>query len=138
MRRQGVAVALAVALVLPSGCADHRVWAEERRVLIESGMSAEDVRRRLGAPARVFPVAPVPGVAEQTTEVWSYAYEPAPDVRDIANLVLAAGALILIVGARGGGSVGGGIGGRGSSYRFWVGFGADGRVRGVTNLEEVK
>ncbi len=75
--------------------------------------------------------------ADQTTEVWTYDIEGPPGPEDVAMFVLAAGALVLVVAAGGGG--GGSIkGGSFDRYRFRVGFGPDGRVRGVTDLEGVK
>jgi hypothetical protein len=136
------AAALAATL---AACSVNRDYAESRRVLVDVGMSGEEVRRAVGAPTRIVEVPSVPGVAEQTVRVWQYDVDRIPDASVILDLVLAAGALVLIgaMVAGGGGSglggvkVGGG-GGGGTRYRFWVGFGADGRVRGVTNLEKVR
>jgi hypothetical protein len=64
-----------------------------------------------------------------------------PDMGDAAEFALGAGALVVLSAATG----------RAAAppfpefllrakgrVSFWVGFGSDGRVRGVTNLEEVR
>ncbi|HEX7898274.1 MAG TPA: hypothetical protein VF950_10975 [Planctomycetota bacterium] len=130
MRRLAAVVAL-----LFAACSS-REYAESRRTLIEVGMSSVEVRERFGAPERVIRVATSSAAADQTTEVWECEIEAPPTPGHFAALVLAAGALVLVVAAGGGGSVGGGPGF--PRYRFWVGFGSDGRVRGVTKLEGVK
>jgi hypothetical protein len=126
-----------------AACSVSRDYAESRRVLVDVGMSGEEVRRAVGGPTRIVEVPSVPGVAEQTVLVWQYDIDRIPDASVILDLALAAGALVLVgaLAAGGGGSGLGGVkvgGGGGTRYRFWVGFGADGRVRGVTNLERVR
>ena len=125
----------AVVVLLFAACSS-RPYAEDRRALVEVGMPADEVRARIGAPERVIKVATSSAAADQTTEVWECEIEAPPTPGHFAALVLAAGALVLVVAAGGGGSVGGGP--AFPRYRFWVGFGPDGRVRGVTNLEGVK
>lgn len=134
MRRIGAVLTLAF-----GACSVSRDYAESRRTLVDVGMPADEVRSRLGGPARVIRVATASSAAEQTTEVWEYEIESPPGPGHFAALVLAAGALIAVAAvAKGGG--GGSISGGPSfpAYRFWIGFGPDGRVRGVTNLEKLK
>jgi len=133
------AAALAAAL---AACSVNRDYAESRRVLVDVGMSGDEVQRAVGAPTRKIPVPPTPGIQNQTVEVWQYEIDQIPDAGSVLELLLVAGALVLIVpavhggGAQSLGGVSAGGGGGGSRYRFWVGIGADGRVRGVTNLEK--
>jgi hypothetical protein len=130
------------ALALAMGaCAAGGDYAESRRVLVDVGMSQDEVRRAIGEPVRRVPIAPTPGIEAQTVEVWQYRFEPTSDIGTVLEVVVTAGALVLIVAAAaaGGGTGLGGVkgGGGDADYRFWVGFGPDGRVRGVTNLERV-
>lgn len=104
-------------------------------------MHADDVRARFGGPARTIKVATSSTAVDQTTEIWECEIEAPPGPGHFAALVLSAGALIAVtvVAAKGGGAVNFGGGGFDfPTYRFWVGFGPDGRVRGVTNLEKLK
>jgi hypothetical protein len=132
---------MALILLFSSGCAHPRVRQEEKRVLVDLGMSGQEVARRIGRPSKVFAVEPAPGIPDQTVEVWAYTMKIPPDMGDAAEFALGAGALVVL-----GAATGRGVAppfpefltrakGRCS---FWVGFGADGRVRGVTNLEEVR
>jgi hypothetical protein len=130
VRRLGFALAL-----LFAACSS-RPYAEERRALVEVRMTADVVRARIGNPGRVIRVATSSAAADQTTEVWECGIDAPPTAGELPALARAAGALVLVVAARGGGSMGGGSGS--PRYRFWVGFGADRRVRGVTHLEGVK
>ena len=130
MRRLGFSLAL-----LFAACSS-RQYAEDRRALVEVGMPADEVRARIGPPERVIRVATSSAAADQTTEVWECEIEAPPHAGHFVALVLSAGALVLVAASRGGGTVGGGF--DFPRYRFWVGFGPDGRVRGVTNLEGVK
>ena len=134
---RGWAAVLGLALLLPSGCCySTREQAEERRVLVDVGMTGQEVVRRIGRPSRVFPVAPEPGVADQTIEVWAYTMTPPPDLGDAAEFTLTAGALVaLCVVTKGRDTAVLNLGRRKGRCTFWVGFGADGKVRGVTNLE---
>jgi hypothetical protein len=135
------AIALGLALCFGLGCAHPRVRQEEKRVLVDVGMSGRDVAQRIGRPSKVFAVEPVAGAADQTVEVWAYTMKIPPDMGDAAEFALGAGALVVLGAATG----------RVSAppfpeflirakgrCSFWVGFGSDGRVRGVTNLEEVR
>lgn len=134
--------ALGLALLLScGGAAATRARSEERRVLVEVGMSGPEVVRHIGRPSKVFAVEPVPGVADQTVEVWAYTMKVPPDLGDVVEVGLAAGALVVLCAAtnRGDGNLLNAIRIRGKgSCSFWVGFGADGRVRGVTNLAEAR
>ena len=138
------ALAVAFLLLAPPGCVSQRRYAEERRTLIDVGMAGDEVRARIGRPWKVLPVATADGVADQTVEVWVYALTPPPGAAEIVGLVLVAGALIVAAGAGSGsgdflkGWSSGGGDSRSAKWRFWVGFGPDGRVRGVTNLEKSK
>lgn len=137
-RRASAAVALTVALL---GCGTTREQAEERRVLIDVGMTGKDVVQRIGRPTKMFAVNPAAGVADQTVEVWAYTITPPADLGDAAEFALTAGALVVLCVATEGrdSSVLNGIRiRRKGRCTFWVGFGSDGRVRGVTNLEELR
>lgn len=117
-----------------------RDQAEGMRTLIDVGITGREVVARIGRPSKVVPVAVAPGVTDQTVEVWSYTMTPPPDLGDAACFVISAGALVALSAANHGRNVGGvsfGKSGRGRCT-FWIGFGADGRVRGVTDLEEVR
>jgi hypothetical protein len=128
---------LAAFLTLTIAACSSRDVVEAQRILVDVGMTSDEVVRRLGAPERKIRVPSTSTAAEQTTEVWDYTLEGPPTPGDFIGLVLAAGALVLVVAAGGGG--GGGIhGGNFPTYRFYVGFGPDGRVRGVTRLEKLK
>ena len=110
------------------------------RTLIEVGMTGREVVGRIGRPSKIVPVAAAPGVTDQTVEVWSFTMVPPPDLGDAACFALSAGALVVVAAASHGKTAGGvsfGKSGRGRCT-FWIGFGADGRVRGVTDLEEVR
>lgn len=132
MRSLAPWVALAFA-----GCSVGRDYAESRRVLVEPGMAAAEVVKRVGEPTARLKVATASTSPDQTTEIWTYEIDGPPGPEDFVFLVLATGALVLVVASKGGG--GGGIhGGSFQHFRFRVGFGPDGRVRGVTNLEGVK
>jgi hypothetical protein len=132
---------LALGLLVSTACGTPRERAEERRVLVEVGMTGLDVQRHIGRPAKVFAIDPSPGVADQTVEVWAYTYKPPADLGDAVEVGVTAGALVVLCIATEGrdSSFLGGIRLRNKGRcAFWVGFGADGRVRGVTNLEEVR
>lgn len=132
MRRFVPAVVLAFA-----ACSHAREQAESRRVLVQPGMPADEVVRRIGPPGHKLKVATASGAADQTTEVWTFEIEGPPSVGDFMEVVLAAGALVLVVATRSSG--GGGIrGGDFPRHRFRVGFGPDGRVRAVTDLEALE
>jgi hypothetical protein len=122
------------------GCGTPRHEAEERRVLVEVGMTGKDVVQRLGRPTKMFAVTPAAGTTDQTVEVWSYTYKAPADLGDAVEFGVTAGALVLFcVASQGRDTTGlGGIRIRRSRCSFWVGFGSDGRVRGVTNLEEAR
>lgn len=131
--------ALLVLLVL-TGCASARVQMEDKRVLVDVGMSGQEVVRRIGRPSKVFPVAGASREADQTVEVWAYTMRPPPELDDAVEFGLSAGALVLLaVATQSNDSAVLNIRTRGRGRcTFWVGFGPDGRVRGVTNLEEVR
>ena len=137
MRRTFAAV-LALSML---SCGPTREQHEERRVLVDVGMTAREVVNKIGRPTRVTPVAAVAGVEDQTIEVWAYSIKPPPDVGDAAEFVLLSGALVVLTAATRGNvsdptqEILKGPRGKGRCT-FWVGFGADGRVRGVTNLEQ--
>jgi hypothetical protein len=102
--RRSCALALAAALLAPSGCVSQKRYAEERRVLIDIGMSGDEVRSLIGKPWRIMPVATAAGVAEQTVEVWAYALNPGPHPAEAAvGLVRVAGVLFLVAAGGGGG-----------------------------------
>lgn len=127
--------------VLLSACASTRTKSEEHRVLVEVGMTAKELRSRIGAPAKAFAIAPTPGVEDQTVEVWEYSMTPPPGFEDAAQIALAAGALVVFTVATNGRDTTGLQGFHltpKSRFTFWVGFGSDGRVRGVTNLRELR
>ncbi|HVE42385.1 MAG TPA: hypothetical protein VNM14_21050 [Planctomycetota bacterium] len=128
-------------LLISSGCAHPRVRQEEKRVLVDVGMTGREVSQRIGRPSKVFAVEPVPGAKDQTVEVWAYTMKIPPDLGDAAEFAIGAGALVVLSAATG----------RVDAppfpefllrakgrCSFWVGFGSDGRVRGVTNLEELR
>jgi len=110
-------------------------------VLVEVGMTAREVVNRIGRPDRINSVAAVPGVQDQTVVVWVYTINPPPDLGDTAEFALGAGALVAFTAATGRGDplqpILNGPRGKGRCT-FWVGFGSDGRVRGVTNLEQAR
>jgi hypothetical protein len=129
----------AVLLLLCAGCGTTREQAEARRVLVDVGMTGKEVVNRLGRPSKVFPLEPAPGVADQTVEVWAYTIKPPPDLGDVVDFGLTAGALVVFCVASNGRdtTLFGSLRIRGKSRcSFWVGFGSDGKVRGVTNLTE--
>jgi hypothetical protein len=134
---QGWGAALALTILL-SACGPSRQQAEDRRVLVEVGMSGQDVVRSIGRPTRIFPLEPAAGVADQTVEVWAYTIKPPPDLGDVTDFALTTGALVVLCVASQGRDPGfGSLRIRGKSrVTFWVGFGSDGKVRGVTNLQE--
>src|SRR5581483_4298642 len=135
------ATAIGFLILLLSGCSSTRERAEERRVLVEVGMTGREVQQRIGRPSKVFSVEPAPGIADQTVEVWAYTMKIPPDLGDAVTVGLNAGALVILcVATKGNDSTllnAIKIPNKGRCA-FWVGFGADGRVRGVTNLEEVR
>jgi len=104
-------------------------------------MTSREVVNRIGRPNRVTPVAAAEGVKDQTVEVWVYTIKPPPDLGDAAEFALGAGALVVLSAATGRGDpiqpILNGPRGKGRCT-FWVGFGSDGRVRGVTNLEQAR
>jgi len=104
-------------------------------------MTGRDVVDRIGRPTRVFPVVRTPQVTDQTIEVWAYILKAPPDLGDAAEFAIAAGALVVFAVATKGNDTHG-IGGFGQTNKgrctFWVGFGPDGRVRGVTDLDVVR
>lgn len=131
-----VVVAFGASLLF-RGCASGPGPAEDRRVLVEPGMTGEEVRAKIGPPGRILRLDPAPNIEQQTVEVWTYAYAPGPSAGEVA-LSIAGSALVVVAIAAGGncGVTGGGP--RGPLYRFAVGFGRDGRVRGVTELEKLR
>ena len=141
MEQQWGAALLGLTLLLSAGCGSTRQQAEERRVLVDVGMTGREVVQRIGRPSKVFPLDAAPGVADQTVEVWAYTMKPPPDLGDAAEFALTAGALVIFcVATEGRDTTGLGslrIRGKGRCT-FWVGFGSDGKVRGVTNLEETR
>ena len=100
-------------------------------------MTADEVRQSIGGPQSSQRLSPVAGVEDQTVEVWLYTYTPGPSAGEVALGVVAA-ALVVALVAAGGGAGGGGGGGGSDTWRFVVGFGPDGRVRGVSGLEKVR
>jgi hypothetical protein len=135
-------VRFAFALLLAlAGCGPHRDQLEDRRVLIDVGMTAREVVAKIGRPTRVTPIAPAEGVQDQTIEVWAYSIKPPPDLGDAAEFVLLSGALVVLSAATRTGDpikpILDGPRGKGRCT-FWVGFGADGKVRGVTKLEQAR
>jgi hypothetical protein len=122
-----------------AACGTTRQQAEERRVLVDVGMTGKEVVNRLGRPSKVFHLEPAPNVTDQTVEVWAYTIKPPPDLGDVVDFGLTAGALVVFCVASNGRDTTG-IGSlriRGKARcSFWVGFGSDGKVRGVTNLTE--
>ena len=129
-------LALASMSLIPCGCSSTQARAEERRVLVEVGMTGRDVQQRIGRPTKSFSVEPAPGVTDQTVEVWAYTMKIPPDLGDVVEFGLSAGALVVLCVATEGrdSSVLNGIKIRNKGRcAFWVGFGPDGRVRGVTN-----
>lgn len=104
-------------------------------------MTGREVINRIGQPAKAFPVAPAGQSPDQTVEVWAYSLKVPPDFGDAAEFVVDAGAIaILIVASRGNDLADiGKLGPRSKGFcTFWVGFGADGKVRGVTTVEMTK
>ena len=134
--------AFAVLLILAS-CGPTRDEHEERRTLVDVGMTARQVVEKIGRPTRVTPIVAAAGVEDQTVEVWAYSIKPPPDLGDAAEFVLLSGALVVLTAATRGNSndpvqeILKGPRGKGRCT-FWVGFGADGKVRGVTNLEQAR
>jgi len=127
--------------LIAASCGSTRDQLEERRVLIDVGMTAREVVSRIGRPDRVSPIAAASGVQDQTVEVWAYTIKPPPDLGDAAEFVLLSGALVVLTAATRTGDPVQEIlkGPRGKGRcTFWVGFGADGKVRGVTNLEQAR
>ena len=127
--------------LIAASCGSTRDQLEERRVLIDVGMTAREVVSRIGRPDRVSPIAAASGVQDQTVEVWAYTIKPPPDLCDAAEFVLLSGALVVLTAATRTGDPVQEIlkGPRGKGRcTFWVGFGADGKVRGVTNLEQAR
>jgi len=131
----------ALGLLAALGCSTARAArdrAEGRRVLVEVGMTGRDVQGRIGNPAKVYPVPATPGVEAQTVQVWEYTLKPPPGWEDAAEFVVASGAVAVVFVASKGNSLNG-VGGFAPSNRgtctFWIGFGPDGKVRGVTPLE---
>ena len=135
------AIALCLSMLISMGCASTRERAEERRVLVDVGMTGRDVQQRIGRPSKVFTVDPVPGATDQTVEVWAYTMKIPPDLGDAVEFAVTAGALVVLCVAtnKGDSTLLNGVWIRGKGRcTFWVGFGADGRVRGVTNLQEAR
>jgi hypothetical protein len=128
---------LGLLFLVSAGCGTTREQAEERRVLVEVGMTGREVVGRIGRPSKVFPLDPAPGVADQTVEVWAYTMKPPPDLDSMAEFTLSAGALVILCVASNGRDTSGfgSLRIRGKPCSFWVGFGPDGKVRGVTNLQ---
>lgn len=136
MRLRGFGCLLMAGSVLTSACAGGRTAGEERRVLVQPGMTAEEVRKAIGGPERTHRLDVVSGVQDQTVEVWSYVYATPPNAAEVTLEVVAAALVVVALAA---GFRGGGGGGKSDpKWRFVVGFGPDGRVRGVSNLEKVK
>jgi hypothetical protein len=136
-----VRLAFALLGLLLSSCGPTRDQLEDRRVLVDVGMTARQVVDKIGRPTRVTPIAAAAGIQEQTVEVWAYSIKPPPDLGDAAEFVLLSGTLVALSAATGTGDpikpILNGPRGKGRCT-FWVGFGADGRVRGVTNLEQAR
>lgn len=136
--RHAFAAVLALTAV---SCGTTREELEDRRVLVDVGMTAREVVDRIGRPTRITPVAAAPEVKDQTVFVWAYSIKPPPDLGDAAEFVLLSGTLVVLTAATGRGDpiqpILNGPRGKGRCT-FWVGFGADGRVRGVTNLEQAR
>jgi hypothetical protein len=128
-------------LLALSSCGPSRDQLEERRVLVDVGMTAREVVAKIGRPTRVTPIAAAEGVPDQTVEVWAYSIKPPPDLGDAAEFVLLSGTLVVLCAATRTGDplqpILNGPRGKGRCT-FWVGFGADGKVRGVTNLEQAR
>jgi len=120
-----------------AACSHAREHAESRRVLVQPGMSTDEVVHRVGPPVHRLRVATTSATPDQTTEVWTFEIEGPPSVGEVAGMVLAAGVLVMVIAAGAGGG-GGGRGGSPALHRFRVGFGPDGRVRAVTDLETLK
>ena len=135
---QGWGVVTGLPLLFFAACGPTREQAEARRVLVDVGMTGQDVVRSIGRPTKVFPLDPAPGVKDQTVEVWAYTIKPPPDLGDVTDFAVTTGALVVLCVASQGRDPGfGSLRIRGKSrVTFWVGFGTDGKVRGVTNLQE--
>lgn len=107
--------------------------------MIDVGMSARDVVARIGRPTKIVPVAGASGAGDQTVEVWSYTLVPPIDLGDAACFALSGGALIALSVATNGRNIGNvELKSHKGRCSFWIGFGADGKVRGVTDLQEVR
>jgi hypothetical protein len=146
MLSRSAALLLAVCVLdQATGCASGAQKAHEAWSQLAPGMTRDEVRHRIGSPLKSYQVDPVPGVPAQTVEVWLYSYSGT----EITAAEFAAGVILLAAafavaaasikggggGGWGGGWGGGGGGGDPDTYRFFIGFGADGRVREVTMIE---
>ena len=110
-------------------------------MLVEVGMTGREVVNRIGQPVKVFPVIQVRDSTDQTFQVWAYSIKVPPDFGDAAEFVLDAGALAVLIVASKGNDITdvAKLGPRSKGYcTFWVGFGADGKVRGVSTVESTK
>jgi hypothetical protein len=139
----GGAVLLA-ACTLVQGCAGGSIERLRQHCdFVQVGATREDVLRDLGPPAKVHHLMPDPGGADQTVEVWSYTFtiSRGPGVGAVIVCIVLVVLLIFLLAAAGGRSFGGsgpgGPGGGGEVWRFCIGFGTDGRVRGVSVLEPI-
>ncbi len=152
MAKPLVAMILSLSMLL-SGCGTSMERIKEQQQLIKTGLTRDEVRGAIGSPDKTYAVEPEPGVKDQTVEVWSYTYKVAGGY-DLAVIVIGIAVLALVVvvaaaaaGGKGGGGGFGGLGGgggggsdsnEGSTWRFCVGFGPDGKVRGISSLERIK
>lgn len=141
MRRTTPLLALSF---LWAACATAEVRAREAWARLQVGMTREEVAGCIGGPDRTTRMPPQPGTVEQTVEVWGYEYS-APSAGEIMGAIamLPVAAAFVMVAAKAGripDLPGGGAPGepRFRAYRFWLGFGPDGRLRGVTSVEGVK
>lgn len=147
---RSIAILLAASLLL-SGCSMSMEHIQEQQQLIKTGLTREEVVSAIGSPDKRYAVEPERGTADQTVEVWSYTYTVRSGY-DLAVIVAGVAVLALVVvvavaaGKGGGGGSFGGLGGgggggnsnEGTKWRFCVGFGPDGRVRGISSLERIK
>lgn len=96
------AALLSACVVVAPGCVSGAKEGESRRVLIDAGMTAQEVRERIGNPRRVFPVTPAPGTDDQTVEVWAYEYSTRAAPGVVVGLAIVGFALLAVVVAAGG------------------------------------
>ncbi len=127
--------------ILVQGCTGtsfERIKAQHASV--RRGSTKDDVRRGVGAPGKVYTIHPA--VSDETVEIWRYTLVTSKGTEAamvIVGVVLIVLLLVVLAAAGGGGNFGGMGGSSGNTqWRFFVGFGADGRVRGVSSLEPLK